>query len=322
MAGGRWVKRVAVGLGAVVAGAVAVGGVTQATASSLSERRHRPPGRMVDVGGYRLHLDCRGEGPTVVFEAGFGGFSIDWAGLAPHLRGVRACAYDRAGFGWSEAKPGGVRDLREQPEALHALLQAADVPPPYVLVGHSLGGPYVRQFAATYPDEVRGIVLVDASTEDMATRFPPSFLADIEGQLALLGKVKPLMHVGLQRVLRLSVCNDESLPPEQRGIAKSVGYRTKAYYAMHDEGTALVAAAREGYEIPPPRAGVPVAVLTSGDNLKEPETGEIWRELQGELAAISPTSMHEVVDGSSHFIQTDAPERVVAAIDWVLERSA
>ena len=322
MAGGlkKWGRRVAVGLGALVAGAVAVGGVTQATASVLSERRHGPPGRMVDVGGYRLHLDCRGEGPTVVFEAGFGGFSIDWAGLMPLLRDVRTCTYDRAGFGWSEAKPGGVRDLHEQPETLWRLLHAAGEQGPYVLVGHSLGGPYVRQFAASHPDEVRGIVLVDAATEDMAARFPPSFMEEIDSQLRLLGRVKPLMHVGLQRAIRMPVANHESLPPAVRATARSVGYRTKAYYAMYDEGRAMVQATRESYSIPPPRSGLPVFVLTSGENLQEPETGDVWRELQDEQARLSTVTRHEVVEGASHFIQTDAPDRVVTAIEWVLSR--
>ena len=89
---------------------------------------------------------------------------------------------------------------------------------------------------------------------------------------------------------------------------------------MYDEGRAMVRATRAKYAIPPPRPGLPIFVLTSGENLQEPETGAIWRELQDEQARLSTVTRHEVVDGASHFIQTDAPDRVAAAIEWVLSR--
>src|SRR5687768_14152127 len=119
MPGGRWIKRGMVGLVAAAGGALLAGAGVQAVAGALSERRYEPPGRMVDVGGYSLHIDCHGQAgagrPTVVLEAGFGGFSIDWSGLgrpAPAGR-VRVCAYDRPGMGWSDARPGGMRALED-----------------------------------------------------------------------------------------------------------------------------------------------------------------------------------------------------------------
>src|SRR5262245_50984185 len=130
-------------------------------------RGHPPPGKLVDVGGWRLHLDCAGTGsPAVVFASGSGDFSFDWALVQPEVaRSARACAYDRAGDAWSD--PGPIPcTLRQEAYELHTLLERAGIAPPYVLVGHSYGGLLVRVYAERYPAEVAGMVLVDATHED------------------------------------------------------------------------------------------------------------------------------------------------------------
>ena len=128
------------------------------------------PGRLVDVGGYRMHLWCRGTSengaPTVVLSIGGGGFAVDWALVQlPLSDSIRVCSYDRPGYGWSDPGPQ-PRTLRQEAFDFHELLQAAGEVPPYVLVGHSIGAFVVRRFAAEYRDDVVGLVLVGPTNEN------------------------------------------------------------------------------------------------------------------------------------------------------------
>jgi pimeloyl-ACP methyl ester carboxylesterase len=128
---------------------------------------YRPPGKLVDIGGYKLHLNCTGKnGPTVVLIAGGGGFSFDWELVQPSASGfARVCSYDRAGLAWSD--PGPIpRTMRQDAYELHALLRAGGIKPPYVLVGHSIGGLIARVYAEQYPKDVAAMVLVDSTHED------------------------------------------------------------------------------------------------------------------------------------------------------------
>src|ERR671920_603653 len=162
-------------LGLVVAFLVLaiVGAIYQAIATMRAERAYPPPGEMVDVGGHSLHINCVGQGgPTVVLDAGSGGMSAHWALVQREVSDtVRVCAYDRAGMGWSEMGPQ-PRDAKQISGELHALLNGADIEGPYVLVGHSFGGLYMRTYAARYPDEVAGVVLVDSSSPKQAGHQP------------------------------------------------------------------------------------------------------------------------------------------------------
>jgi hypothetical protein len=118
------------------------GAVYQAVASHNAQRSFLPPGQLIDVGGYRLHLYCEGLGaPTVILDSSNVGFVADWARIQPQLaQQTRVCGYDRAGMGWSDPSPE-PQDARQNAEALHLLLDKAGESGPYVLVGHSFGGP-------------------------------------------------------------------------------------------------------------------------------------------------------------------------------------
>ena len=128
-----------------------------------------PPGKLVDIGGHRLHVNCTGKGkPTIVMESGAGDFSFDWSLVQPAVaKFARVCTYDRAGYSWSEAGPT-PRTMQQIVYELHTGLNNAGIKSPYVLVGHSLGGLIVRLYANQYPKEIAGMVLVDSSHEDQS----------------------------------------------------------------------------------------------------------------------------------------------------------
>src|SRR5215213_11997753 len=149
------------------------GEIYQAIATELAARAYPPPGEMVAVGGYSLHINCVGQGsPTVILDAGLGEFSAQWVRVQRKVSDTtRVCAYDRAGMGWSEMGPE-PRDARQISSELHALLKGAGTEGPYVLVGHSYGGLYMQTYAARYPEEVAGMALVDSSQPDQFSYQP------------------------------------------------------------------------------------------------------------------------------------------------------
>lgn len=132
---------------------------------SRDRRLNRPPGLMVDVGGYRMHLYCIGQGsPTVVLESALGGYWLDWYKVQPQIsQYTRVCSYERAGLGWSDASPQ-PSTSKVFAQELHTLLQKTAIPGPYVLTGHSLGGFNLRVFASLYPAEVLGILPANSKT--------------------------------------------------------------------------------------------------------------------------------------------------------------
>jgi len=145
------------------------------------ETQELPPGKMVDIGGYKLHINCMGSGsPTVILEAGLGSNQTGWDMVRSEIAEfTKVCSYDRSGLGWSEHgdKP---RTSKTAVKELHKLLDKAGISGPYVMVGHSFGGYHVRLFASTYPDEVVGMVLVDANHHDQEFRLEQQSKASAE----------------------------------------------------------------------------------------------------------------------------------------------
>ena len=197
----RWLRRLAALSAALAFLMVVVGAAFQARASASDRKRYPPAGTLVEVGDRRLHLHCVGEGsPTVIFEAGAGGGVLDWT-LVQAAVGefTRACAYDRAGLGWSDP----VDRPRRSPqvaEELHTLLNNAQVDGPLVLVGHSLGGIYVRSFADRWPHRVAGMVLLESAHENQATRMPPEVAESQEGLMRFLAICRIVAPLGIIRI--------------------------------------------------------------------------------------------------------------------------
>ncbi|HEU4350043.1 MAG TPA: alpha/beta fold hydrolase, partial [Actinoplanes sp.] len=186
--------------------AAGIGALWQGIATRRDRRRFPPPGELVHVNAHRLHVHLAGEqraAPTVVLEAGMASMSANWAWVREALaRDGRVVSYDRAGLGWSD--PGtGRMDAATSAAELHTALGAAGIGPPYVLAGHSYGGLVTRMFAGRYPDEVVGMVLVDASHPDQWAHIPASrngrVVALSNRATALLARVGVLRMVHTER---------------------------------------------------------------------------------------------------------------------------
>jgi hypothetical protein len=171
----RWLRRIVLGLAAVAVLLAATGAFYQSLSERRERRAHPRPGQLIDIGGYKLHINCTGQGsPAVILDSGLGDTHISWRKVQPPIaQFTRVCSYDRAGLGYSESSP---RSSTSQDfaEELHTLLHNAGISPPYILVGHSMGGFDVRLFASLYRSEVAGMVLVDSSHPEQQKRFPPA----------------------------------------------------------------------------------------------------------------------------------------------------
>ena len=216
----HWPRRIILGLLAfgVIA---AVGGAIYERISEARDRRLSPlDGSLFYVGGHKMHIDCTGQGsPAVILESGLGDTYLSWRKVQPQIAQLtRVCSYDRAGIGYSDtgSRP---RTSKVMAEELHALLLAAGIAPPYILVGHSLGGYNVRLYASLYRNEVAGMVLVDASHPDQDNRFPLE-LKNMEGTwLREAEFLEYTMPFGIPRLMGL--CEEE---PMQR--AAECNFRT------------------------------------------------------------------------------------------------
>lgn len=160
----RWIGRGLKWLGIAIAAILVLGLVFQAVFVEFDKRGYLPRGQLVNVDGHVMHLYCTGQGnPTIILEAGAYSYSTEWYWVQQQMSNTnRVCSYDRAGYGWSEPVAGS-RDGLQLVHELHDLLQAANIPGPYVMAGHSLGGVTDPIYAAEYPNEVLGMVLVDSA---------------------------------------------------------------------------------------------------------------------------------------------------------------
>ncbi|WP_202867937.1 alpha/beta hydrolase [Kribbella pittospori] len=273
--------------------------ISRATGPTVAMR-----GQLVDVGPYRLHLECTGSGsPTVILEPGAGGSAASMGLIAPAVaRDSRVCVYDRAGRGWSDpaATP---PDAAQIATDLHELLQRASVPGPYVLAGHSFGGLYVRTYAAKYPDEVAGLVLIDSTTAK-TTPAPPPQAGSYSVSKHLSSLIATTSRVGVGRLL--SSINYSDLPPTYRDDARTTAATGKEMSGTIDEyGVASRSAAQAGtlrtFD------AKPLIVLTAAVG-----NSEGWMEAQNESATLSTNSLHRVEPGATHIAFIDDPAHTPA----------
>lgn len=289
----------------------------EAIAAGGDAQRYPAPGQLVDVGGYRLHIQCVGTGsPTVVLDAGLGGASLDWSLVQPAIgQTTRVCAYDRAGMGWSDPGPA-PRTPGQIARELHTLLTRAGIPGPYVLVGHSLGGKNVRMFALQHPDVVAGLVLVDTRSEYVDTHISAAEAGAFPQALQAQGAQYALARrLGIARLFGANLLGIPALlPAETRTAMALFASQPAAIAATTAEGTER--AADDGALQAAPLLGnrrlIVLAAEASMTHLP------FWPAAQQRLAALNTTGRLIIAQGSGHAVHWDQPALVIDAVRQVV----
>jgi pimeloyl-ACP methyl ester carboxylesterase len=284
-----------------------IGSIYESAAEAADAKAYPPPGELVDVGGYRLHINCTGTGsPTVVIEAGLGDWSTGWGFVQPEVaKTTRVCTYDRAGWGWSDAGPL-PRDAAQFAKELHTLLQNANIPGPYVMVGHSLGGLGVRVFVHDYASEVAGVVLIDSMTPRQFTQSQMAAQSQTDAQSQPFSLPALLARFGIVRLLARPLRLMPFVPPDENAYMSRF-VRTQSAQALTNESQGMPAAGAEASAVKT-FGDLPLIVLTAKLN-KIPG----WQEWQTELLQLSSNSQQLFAE-SDHNIQFEKPDAASAAI--------
>ncbi|MCG6117872.1 MAG: alpha/beta hydrolase [Aquimonas sp.] len=311
----RRLLRLLAGLLILLLIAAAAGAAWQAWAERRDAQVFPPPGRLLDIGGHRLHLHCAGNGtPTVWLEAGLGNETAHWSAVFDALAmRQRTCAYDRAGFGHSEPGPLPRSAERVLDEALR-LLRASGEAPPYLLVGHSNGGAYVRLMAAAVPEQVEGLLLVDPS-QTPADGCPP-----LPAPMRLsYGALVTLAPTGLPRALLplLFPLDNSPLSPAAREVHAANRARAGALGALWSEveqSCAMQASADAAGWVP----GLPVEVLLSSRRPAQQD----WVPEAAQAMAAGAGGKLVPIENSGHWIQLDQPQAVIDAVERLKQAAA
>ena len=288
------------------------------------------PGALVDIGGRRIHLDCRGTGaPTVVFESGLDMYgSLSWSAVQGEVaRTTRACSYDRAGILWSD-RSSGARNGAAIASDLHNALQAAGERGPYVMVGHSLGGPYVMTFTARFGNEVAGVVFVDASHPDQQRRIKEAVGRSVDEPMTGPKLIASVAWLGVPRLVARSVGHPKA--PTRANAAMSA-YLPHSLRPMLDELAAIDQTFGEAGALRS-LGDRPLVVLTAAAPFQAAdlvalgltdEEGQrmqaAWFDLHDDEASWSSHSRHIRLEDAHHYIQFERPDAVIDAVREVVE---
>jgi pimeloyl-ACP methyl ester carboxylesterase len=292
--------------------------------------RNPAPGKLVDVGGYRMHIDCTGSGsPTLILEAGAQSDSTKWNGVQPALsKTTRVCSYDRAGFGWSDTRPT-TRDADHVAAELHGLLLRAGIAGPIVLMGHSLGGIFIRDYVIHYPADAAGLIFVDSATpfqdknpvlvrteqaEGHSNFSPPAWfwnVALIVGVPRLLGMCKgdPGPDATLNKLRAEDICR----------------LRTAAFSEIEDENFHL--SSRQALSSSS-FGSLPILIFSrdpANSPPAKPSQAELdrrndWGQMQEDLKNLSTRSRRIIAKNSSHQVMLDRPDLIEKEVPVFMEQ--
>jgi pimeloyl-ACP methyl ester carboxylesterase len=326
----RWISRIGWSLAVLVAVMLVAGAGYEWRARRAAWRDHPVRGTLVKIGGRRIQLDCRGAGsPTVVLESGLDiQGSLSWAGVHDSLATIaRTCAYSRAGILWSDAR----RDAfsaQGAAEDLHATLEAAGVPAPIVLVGHSMGGPLSLVYTGRFPEQVAGLVLVDASHPDQVKRMEAFLPQPPRVLLAAFNLLAALPWTGIPRLAAPALWGAPELPDADRAAVNA--YAGTSFIGTHRESVAIDDVFREAARHQQ-LGDRPLVVLTGARPLDAADRAamglsdaqadserRVWRELQAEESAWSTRGRHEVLEDAGHYVHKHRPDAVIRAVRDVI----
>lgn len=290
---------------------------------------HAMPGRLVDIGGYRLHAQVAGVGtPAVVMDSGLGANSIAFAAIVPEVSCfTTACAYDRAGYPWSDDAPAEVtRTSQQMVEELRALLRGLGLPVPYVLVGLSFGAINMLTYTLRYPAEVCGLVLVEPSLPEMFERVPgvPSAkrMSQSMAAAAALARWGLLRPFG-SRFARALAAGWHKLPPGAFEAQAKFGVMPETLMAATREAKAASVSFAAARAAQGSLGNLPLVVLSGAEawtqGRRAKSMGPAILALREELAGLSLAGKHVLVEGGGHTLTVDQPDAVVTAIRTVVE---
>jgi pimeloyl-ACP methyl ester carboxylesterase len=269
-------------------------------------------------------------------EAGLGDATTIWAKVWPEVaKTTSVCIYDRAGLGWSDLSPK-PRTAKIIVEELYTLLSKAEIPGPYILVGHSIGGVYMRLFAHTYPDKVAGMVLVDSSHEEQMLRAPEAFvtfektyLRKMIGQMELF---KPLAAIGLFALFPSRVPADDLMPEGAKKAYRAMAAKDTGFLnTVIAETKAIDTSLAQVREAQLKTVGnIPLIVLSRGQGVLPPNAGltedvikrfdDGWQQMQQEMAEMSSRGKRMVAKKSGHYIHLQQPQLVIDAIKEITKK--
>ncbi|QDE39440.1 alpha/beta hydrolase [Luteibacter pinisoli] len=301
-----------------------------ATYNSLSVRKLKAeahtPGQLYAVNGHDMHMMCMGTGsPTLVLDTGLGDDFTTWLKVQPALAKVtRVCSYDRSGFGSSAMTPG-AHDADTLSAQLHALVGAADIEKPFILMGHSIAGLYLRSYAQHYQGDLSALVFVDGATPLQDDRVPKSLVAIQDQQRREMPWQKFLMTVGWYRLHG----DCDSVAPGFEAYAAIIRANNCApsqFDALEAELDAERQSGEETVHVGPfPR--LPILVFSrdpaSMPSNWPPEVAKansvVWNQMQEESKRLSPLSRRVIAKGSDHYVHVDRPDLVIREVTALIE---
>lgn len=303
------------------------GSVYQLAVTRIDDEKYPPPGYLIELDGRHLHFTLSGQrGPVVVLDAGLGCNSLDWALVEPEIaKFARVFAFDRPGYGWSDPGPE-PRTSQQIVEELHELLHITELPGPYIFVGHSFGGLNAQLYASEYPEDVLGLVLVDAAHEKQLEQMPFLPYESLKTVMYLLSIFAP---TGSHRLLIPAIFGGDlkKFPRELYSLREAKQKQVKAIRTAYAELRDFSQSLKQLREKNSFLKDIPIFVLTAG--LVDPIIGfdpekvnafkEIWSKLQRNLAEQSSKGFQITAEKSGHMIHWEQPELIVEAVRAITE---